>query len=133
MLFSTLPFTFIVTFLNGLLIFFVIIPPATNYSLTFYCMGVVTMLLQAYALFKYDTILTKYYWAEVRLSSGKTELEELVNSSNQGILIFNRKSKKLIVHNKKAVELLSESCDNGTSNTFNNSIDVGSCSPNSFF
>ena len=97
MLFSTLTFTFTVTIINNLIIFFVILPPVTDFQPTFYCMSIFTMLFQAIALLKYDTILTKYYWQGVKLSLGKSELEELMNSSHQGVLIFNRETKSLLL------------------------------------
>ena len=68
---------------------------------------VLAMILQPLLLFKFDVIITQYFWKEVCLDQGYKDFQKVLDHSSQCVLIYSQETKKLLFQNQKAKEIFS--------------------------
>ena len=87
-LFSTLRYSLTITVATNSVLFFVLRPlikGATSFSVF---IGFCTCLMSAIFLILYDKAITCNLWSKLKMSLANDELHEVVNASNQGVLIY---------------------------------------------
>ena len=107
-LFSTLQYTLIITVATNSVIFCVLKPlikgGATTGSVL---IGFCTCLVSAILLILYDKAITCNLWSKLKMSLANDELHEVVNASNQGVLIYCRETNRLLLQNATARKIFS--------------------------
>ena len=108
-LFSTLRYSLIITVATNSVIFCVLRPLIKGTTTFSVFIGFCTCLVSAILLIVYDKALTSNLWSKLKMSLANDELHEVVNASNQGVLIYCRETNRLLLQNATARKMFSNS------------------------
>ena len=106
-LFSTLQYTLIITVATNSVIFCVLRPVLKGATTGSVFIGFCTCLVSAILLILYDKAITCNIWSKLKMSLANEELHEVVNASNQGVLIYCRETNRLLLENATARKIFS--------------------------
>ena len=114
-LFSTLRFSMIITVANNSLIFCIVRPLMRGTSAVSLIVGFCTCLISALSLIMFEKAIIGQIWRKLKMSLANEELHEVVNATNQGVLIYCRETNRLLLQNATAQKIFSTSQRSGTS------------------
>ena len=114
-LFSTLRFSMIITVANNSLIFCIVRPLMRGTSAVSLIVGFCTCLISALSLIMFEKAIIGQIWRKLKMSQANEELHEVVNASNQGVLIYCRETNRLLLQNATARKFFSPLQRSGTS------------------
>ena len=109
LLFSTIKYTLAISIPTNVLAFFVLkltFVKVESYAVSV-IIGLTICLFSAFSLLLYEKLTVKSVWSEIKMSLSNSELLQVVNASNQGVLIYCSQTNRLLLENATARKMFS--------------------------
>lgn len=118
MLYSTLKYTLFVSLIFNLLTFCIINPLIKGLKFDSCIIGLLATIASVLCLTVYDKALTVNIWGKLKTNLTNDELLQVVNASNQGVLIFCCETNRLLLQNATARRMFSDQQSMGSTYYF---------------
>ena len=112
MFFSKLRQTLVISFTANTILFCIVRPLLRGSTPASIGLSLLTIVFSAFSLVVYDKIITGNIWGKLKMSLANNELLQVVNYSNQGILIFCQDTNQLLLQNTTARSMFSPNLPN---------------------
>ena len=109
LLFSSIKYSLAISIPTNVLAFFVLklsFVEVESYAASV-IIGFAICLFSALSLIFYEKLTVKSVWGEIKMSLSNSELLQVVNASNQGVLIYCRETNRLLLENATARKMFS--------------------------
>ena len=113
-LYSSMRMSVIITVSTHSVILFLIRPVFNDLTPGTLVLHFISFLVSVIAMAIYEKLIVIKIWSKLKLSLANEELLEVVNASNQGILIYCRETNRLLLQNETARTMFTSPQSSGT-------------------